>query len=436
MKTRIALLGLFLSASLPAQATDWPMFQYNARRQGVVSDRPQITRPGIRWRAPVGISGWLNSPVIADNTVFIGSAGQLWNQHDGLDFSVKKPTDSVMAFELGSGKLKWHAPAQQDVNQVAWADGLVLATGDEGAVWALDARTGALRWRTKLNGSSYQLLVQDEQIIVGDSSGQLYWLARSSGKVLRQKQLRGAIRAGATSDGQLVFVPTTAGQIYAFDPQGQMRWQADLNQIYPELNSDNYRPTLEIYNSPTLYKDLVIIGFARNTTYPDPALVALERERGILRWKAQGTPQRTDWGNLRSSPALYDDLLIYAEPYSNEIVAVAAESGQVSGSKAAGMVMFPQWSSPAVAGQTVYVPRFDGALYALNAASGQLRWQFYLGQAELAGPRLPEALGDDGNGGEWKPPVGDAIYSSPAIAANGDVLLAAGGYLYCLTQQP
>lgn len=436
MNKPLALLSLVLSThlSLPVLAADWPMFQYDARRQGAVPDRPEITRPGIRWRVPVGISSWLNNPVIADNTVFIGSAGQFWNEPDSLDFSAKRPTDGVMAFDLASGRLKWHAPAQQDVNQVAWDAGLVLATGDEGVVWALDARNGKERWRTRLNGSAYQLLVQGDQVIVGDSTGQLYWLDRSSGKIRRQQQLRGAIRAGAASDGQLVIVPTTAGQIYAFDLQGKQRWQADLNAVYAELNSDDYRPTLEIYNVPTLYQDLVILGFARDTTYAEPALVALERSSGKLRWKGQSMGQRADWGNLRSSPALYQDLLVYAEPYANDIVAIQAETGQATGSKAAGLVMFPQWSSPAVAGKTVYVPRFDGGLYALNASNGQLRWQFYLGQAELAGPRFPEALRYAGEGGEWKPPVGDAIYSSPALAANGDILLAAGGYLYCLTQ--
>jgi eukaryotic-like serine/threonine-protein kinase len=58
------------------------------------------------------------------------------------------------------------------------------------------------------------------------------------------------------------------------------------------------------------------------------------------------------------------------------------------------------WSSPAVAGGTVYFGSNDGMIYALKADSGKQVWQFKTGGAEMGGPTLEGrflyALSDDG----------------------------------------
>lgn len=125
--------------------------------------------------------------------------------------------------------------------------------------------------------------------------------------------------------------------------------------------------------------------------------------------------------------------LVYAEPYSNDIIQVDAATGTISRITAMGAPMFPQWSSPAVSGQVIYQPRFDGGLYALQAGSGQPLWQFYIGEPHLAGPDFP--LGVLEQQSEWTPQIGDAVYSSPALAADGRILIAAGGYLYCIGEK-
>jgi len=432
LRSTLLWTSLFLGLNhAAAQAADWPMFQYDATRQGRVAQRPDIQQPKILWAVPIGVAGWLNSPVIADNTVFIGSAGQVWNLPDGSAFTAAKPTDGVYAFDLKTGKLKWQSPAQHDVNQVLWHNGKVIATGDEGAVWALDAQSGKKLWSTALKGSGYQLLAVGSDIIVGDSKGQLLWLNSQNGQVKIRTQLDAAIRAGASSDGQRVFVATTQGTVYAFDNQGKIQWQQSLATFYPELIDASYPVRLEVYGAPTIFKDMLVLSFARDTTYDQPALVALDRQSGKLRWKGKDHGQQREWANIRSSPAVFEDYLIYAEAYSNEVFAIQGDLGQAIGGEKVGAIMFPQWASPAIAGSTVYVPRFDGGLYALDASNGHLKWQFYLGNRELAGERFPKDF-EYIKYGEWKPPVGDALYASPALAQDGRILLPAGGYLYCL----
>jgi outer membrane protein assembly factor BamB len=80
----------------------------------------------------------------------------------------------------------------------------------------------------------------------------------------------------------------------------------------------------------------------------------------------------------------------------------------------------------------VYVPRFDGALYAVRASDGGVLWQLYLGEERHVGPALPGALGAQ-TSCEWDVPVGAPLYAPPAIAADGTVIVGSGeGFLYAV----
>lgn len=434
------LCGMLCSGG-SAQAAEtyaWPMFQYNPQHSGQVQ-RPAISKPKLLWKAPVGVTGWLNSPVIDQQRVFVPSSGQLWNMPD-QSTDARHPGDGVMAFELETGKRLWVHPAQNDVNQVVLAAGSVIATGAEGAIWALDPATGEEHWRQELGAEGFQILAvpgpTGAQVVVGTGKGQLFWLDADSGQILRRSQLDGAIRAGVSWDGERFFAATIEGSVYAFDATGELVWQQSLRSLYPDLIDPDYPFRPEIYGSPTVYKDFVILGFARDSYYDSPALLALDRKNGKLRWKGVAYANKSEWGNIRTSPAIYHNLLLYAEPYSNTIVALDADTGHGLGGQNLGAPMFPQWSSPVVAGSTAYIPRFDGGLYALDANNGNILWQFYLGSPGLAGPDLPQILRDWANSGEtgWRPPIGDAIYTTPALAADGRLLLPAAGMLYCLGQ--
>jgi len=430
----LCLTSLFTPSVWAADSHAWPMFQNNTKHTGQV-DRPVITKPKILWKAPVGITGWLNSPVIGQNKVFVPSSGTFWNFSDQgkTQGKIKVPGDGVLAFDLDTGKQSWFSSAQNDVNNIVLSGDKVIATGDEGAVWALNAETGEELWRTKIQGEGFQLLALDKQIVVGTGKGQIIWLNANNGSIKQRSQLDAAVRAGIAWDGEHFFTATTEGSIYCFDAQGELLWQKSIRTFYPELIDPNYPVRLEVYGAPSIYKDFVIIGFARDSYYETPALLALDRHNGKLRWKASAYASKSDWGNIRTSPAIYDHFLLYAEPYSNTIVALDADTGKGLGGQNFGAVMFPQWSSPALAGSTLYVPRFDGGLYALDAKNGDRLWQFYLGDPSLAGPKLPAALKQQ-DGGEWKPKIGDAIYTSPALANDGRILIPVGGFLYCIGQ--
>lgn len=428
-------LALLLTLATPVPAADWPLFQKDPQHTGQAYPQRMIQKPVIRWKQPVGIAGWLNYPLIAEGMVYISSSGYLWQGADA-DFSKHDqdhPADGVYAFDLRTGTRRWYAPAYNDVNGIAWDQGLVLATGDEGAVWALDARTGQLKWRKNLGASTYQLLVHQGVAYTGDEQGRFYALDVASGKILWQLQLQGAIRAGAALAQDHLILGTTAGQVYSLSLKGKIRWQRAIQTFYPQYVQD--KTPIAVYASATIYQKTAILGFARDSYYAEPALISLDLDKGQLVWTAQSAGKRENWGNIRTSPVLYGDLLIYAEPYSNEIVAISAQTGQVLGSIAQGVEMFPQWASPALSGDLVVIPRHDGGLYALDADRGRPMWAFYIGEPHLAGPQFPEGIASGGGATYTHPTIGDAIFSSPAISAEGEILVAAGGYLYCISDE-
>jgi outer membrane protein assembly factor BamB/murein DD-endopeptidase MepM/ murein hydrolase activator NlpD len=411
-------------------AVDWPMFKGEMTRAGVSGSRA-IGDPVIRWRHRVGIQGWLNNPVVVGNRVFVGSSGDNHNEPDDAD--------GVYGFDLRTGDRLWFSPAGNDANGVAFADGLVIATGDEGAVWALDAGTGNVAWRVPVAGGKVYTnpLIVGDLVVVGGEAGDVVALEVQTGTIRWSARLDGAIRGGASSDGRTVYVASQGGDVGAFTLTGEPLWRTRVTyQDSPRASVQD----AQIYPAPTVAGDLLVVGYRRDSEGHDPAVVALDRATGQRRWPLQPPPEpdwagRVDWwANVRSSPAYYEGLLIYAEAYSNHVEALSAEDGRIVWESTCGVCQFPHWPSPAIAGGQVLIPRNDGGLYALDARSGSLRWSLYLGAEDLAGPTFPDGLLPDPQYDcAWVTGVGQPILASPAVAGNGCVVVGTEqGYLYCI----
>ncbi|MEO5731339.1 MAG: PQQ-binding-like beta-propeller repeat protein, partial [Byssovorax sp.] len=56
--------------------------------------------------------------------------------------------------------------------------------------------------------------------------------------------------------------------------------------------------------------------------------------------------------------------------YSGDVVGLDAATGTVRFRNTVGPCFYPSWAAPAAASDVVYVPRFDGSLYAVRAGDG------------------------------------------------------------------
>lgn len=404
-----------------ANAEGWSTFHGGGDRTGA-SAAPVVTAPRVLWSTQVGIQGWLNGPIVlGDQLVVVPSSGAAHNQPD--------PEDGVYALDFKTGRRAWFAHFDQDANGVAADASRAYATSDDGNVYALELRTGKVVWKQSGKGKMYSFpLLVDGKVVVGDGNGNLHAFAAADGKPLWSRGFIGAIRGGASTDGSSLYVTSQGGDVAKLGFDGKVLWKKRV--MRPAWNNQGPPDAIEVYAPPVLSGGLLIVTFARDTYYKDvPALVALDPRSGAERWRAKGPG---DWGNLRMAPASSTGALVYAEPYSGDIVGVAQTTGRVLWRKTVGPCFFPSWSSPAVAGDVAYVARFDGTLHAVRAASGKELWQVYLGDQRYAGkgrPKFPASK----YGCEWKVPVGHPIYSPVAVAKDGTILVGSGeGFLYAI----
>jgi len=168
-----------------------------------------------------------------------------------------------------------------------------------------------------------------------------------------------------------------------------------------------------VTSSPAVVGDTVYVGSNDNNLY------ALNLETGALKWKFK-TPSR-----VVSSPAVAGGV-VYFGSYDGNFYAVDAATGQLKwkfatagerrfagkhlhGSLPAAETMPDPFdvylSSPTVWENAVYFGSGDGSIYALDAASGKLKWEFQ---------------------------TGDVVHSSPAIADGTLFIGSWDSYFYAL----
>ena len=413
-----SLLLSGVSIDCATDVIDWTTLQGGMTRQGCVQART-ITNPKIVWQAQPGIGGWLNSPIIVNGTVYVGSAGVAQGQPDRRD--------GVWAFDLYTGDKEWFFGTTLDVNGIAFGNGIIVATGDEGRVWGIDARSGDLVWKEDLGVATYGYpLVVDDLVVIGDGNGFATAYDIRNGTRRWQKQADGSIRGGASSDGERIVFAGENREVVAVDLSGEELWRVKV------VGPDTAGALARIWAAPTFVGDFVVITMLREDTFIEPAITALNKSDGSIAWQAEDAAGiKHDWGSIRSSVAVVGDLLVFGEPYSDRLVAVDVLTGETMWDVATGAYCYPQWPSPAVVSGQVILPRHDGGLYAVSVETETPVWEIFLGDHDSPGA-FPAGSDVDGYC-DWGPEDGYSILASPAVAPNGYIVVGTlEGWLFAV----
>ncbi len=160
MKARLLLLAILLSAV--CDAGDWPMYRYNAERQGYTSEElPEKLSLVWVYQGPAPRSAWVlgwgrtgnqpsgiefdrvNQPIAAGELVIFGSSG------DG----------KVYALDAATGAEKWvfYTGAPIRFAPAAWKE-RVFAGSDDGYLYCLELKTGKLAWKHRGGPSDEKVL--------------------------------------------------------------------------------------------------------------------------------------------------------------------------------------------------------------------------------------------------------------------------------------
>jgi len=415
-----------------AQPIDWPTFQYNNARTGH-SEHPPIHRPAINWSTQLGIMGYLNCPVIDGDRVFVTSSGDRHNEAD--------PSDGVYCLSLDTGEILWHYLTPSDACGISIDRDHVYVGDDRGVLHAIDRATGDLSWHTEPSEGLFAVSIYSQPLLIGGmvladngfgrvfaydcATGEVRWSYPADGD-----QGLGVIRGGISSDGEHIYANFLHGHIACLTQGGRVAWSQDCEDWLS--NFDN------MYPAPTVADGFVYNAYARDTVYRSPALICHSvhgrNEWGDLSSNAQRYGGR-GFGNIRSSPAVYADTLIYAEPYGNDLIWIDRTTARLEHKLDVGASMFPHWPSPVIATDVLYLARHDGGLYAIDLEGRVEQWMIYLGDHTQAGRTdLPDDIYPPRTyGTEWDPNVGKPLYATPAIARDGRIVIGTGdGWLYCI----
>lgn len=315
-----------------------------------------------------------------------------------------------------------------------------------GRFFAMRALDGHVRWSKRLGSVSSQPTVNADGsvVFVGTDDGELLAVDTETGKVNWKYVTRGAILRPpvlvALDNGadkptdKLVIFSNEADQVYALDAQtGEFRWQykSDMPEEY----------TLRGHAGVTVAGDLVFTGFANGT------MVALRLKTGTPAWLTTIKGDADRFFDVDATPVALGDT-VYVTSSSGGVWAIDQATGLV------------RWRTPlngntpsqgngavgglATDGERLFVAAADLGVYALDL-DGNILWR----QGTRGGgePATPQIAGDlllyaltgaglyvvDKHTGtllEYFDP-GDGVSADPVIADNRDLYVMSNrGILY------
>jgi outer membrane protein assembly factor BamB len=325
-----------------------------------VPARDSLTAPVATpvWTFDAGSALWAG-PTFAGGRVYVG--GQ-----DG----------GVFALDARTGKQVWTFHAGGAIRTrptVAGRDLYVPA--DDGFLYQLDAATGEQRWRVRIVDRPIERLPFDDpksrydrfgsDVVV--AGGRLY-VGTHDGRVLALDPKDGA-RVWAFQAGDAVLAAPAVGagrvvfgsydkHVYALDAAtGRELWRRDTKGA--------------VVSTPALHGDVAIVG---NRAYD---LLGLDVRTGEVRWK------RYVWMSWVESSATLRDAVAYVG--SSDAAAVFAVDAATGAKRWTADVQGWAWGQPAVTGSRVYTGTssqvgypagHQGGVLALDRATGAVTWRY------------------------------------------------------------
>lgn len=301
-----------------------------------------------------------SSPIAQNGIVYIGS-------EDGYFYAIDEK----------SGNLKWKFKTNGAIHSSASIFNDIVYFGSfDGHYYAVNAKTGKEVWRFKTKGEHWysevgmwgmkpsDLLMADlwdfylstpavyldpktALVIFGSSDGTMYAVDAKKGNLKWSFHTKAAIHSTPVLEKSTVYFGGWDGVFYALDCKtGKEKWKF-ATEIKTGFTG--------IQASATVSNGIVYFG-AR-----DPYLFALDAKNGKLIWKYNA---ENSW--ILSSAVIKDNTIYVGTSDTYALLALDAKTGEEKYRfKGNGYV----YSSPAIAGNTVYFGDFTGNFFSLNLLS-------------------------------------------------------------------
>lgn len=357
----LGLAAALAAAELPAQT----QFRGSPAREGVAASPAPRAQVSVRWQFATG-RRIVSSPVWSAGVLYVGS-------DDGHLYALDAAS--------GHLRWAWRTEGPV-ASTPAVAEGRVHVLSYDGRVHTLDAASGVPLWTFSTSGERrfearglhgmqpraqtfadmYDVFLSSPavaggMVTFGSGDGHIYAVDAATG-ALRWKFRTGDVvhASPAVADGA-VFVGSWDGKLYALDAAtGAQRWVFQGGTDPLMFNQQGFQ------SSPAVANGVVYSGSR------DAHVYALDAKTGRERWRfATGA----SW--VISSPAVADERVHFATSDSARYHVVDASSGKPIIEQSSTAFVF---SSPVLAGDVVLLGVLNGALQARDRASGALLWEF------------------------------------------------------------
>ena len=426
--------GLVVAAAVPsALAAQDAMFRGGPSHNGVYASSAPTLRT-VAWKFKTG-GRVLSSPVVADGVLYVGAS-------DG----------TVYALDATNGAQKWRFRTGGPVaSSPAVGGGLVYFSSLDGKVYAVDAATGAERWsfatkgerrftapgihgaipRTEQMPDPFDVFLSSPTLVsgtlyIGSGDQHVYALDAATGALRWSFATGDVVHASPAVANGLVYIGSWDRNLYAIDAAtGRERWR------YTTGNDTVIYNQIGIASSAAVANGLVFVGGR------DGHFHAVDALTGELRWKHDN---RMGW--TIASPAVRDGVVYFPTSDGTRFKALDAITGAVKLNIENNAVSF---SSPAIAGDTVFYGTSDGWLHAVDIHTGKVvaqfqsdgsrenlaQWQDSTGKF-LSGRMYPDRTLDGMMLGLRTMFTVGSILSSPAIVIGVLYVGSTDGHVYAL----
>lgn len=178
-----------------------------------------------RWRARVANEIW-STPVTDGSAIYLA----------GMDGSV-----TALGFD---GARKWRTAVAEAAiaGTPTLKDGVLYLGSYDRRLYAIDARTGAVQWRSAETATNWfwtEPLVDGDTLYAGNLDGRVYALDRATGvRRWRSENLGSQVRGRLALKDGVLLAPTRGGQLWGLRPDsGQKAWEPAQvgGQLYSDL---------------------------------------------------------------------------------------------------------------------------------------------------------------------------------------------------------
>jgi outer membrane protein assembly factor BamB len=433
MKYLIALL--YAAVSIPAFSQTLAVFRGDAQHSGIYQQLGVPLLHGIKWKFKTG-GAVISTPAVIDGTAYFGS-------NDHYLYAVNL-ADGVQRWRFKTGSRVTSSPAVYN--------GLVYFASYDGNIYAVDAKSGEQRWKFASAGerrfTGHHLhgadpagesmpdpfdfylsspTVDANTVYVGSGDGNIYALDAASGALRWKFRTGNVVHASpAIADG-MVYIGSWDSYFYAIDAaSGQERWRFKTGEDHEIANQ------VGIQSSAAVVDGMVYFGCR------DSNLYALDAVSGTKKWAYSN---KGSW--VISTPIAKDGTLYFATSDSALFNAVDAKSGVLKYSLS--FHHWPMFSSPAIAGRNLYIGSHAGTLVAIDLDKHATAWTFSTDGANRNAAALTKKDGDPNYGaafsdtfyddlviGVWKMLSVGAVLSSPVIERDVIYFGSTDGNVYAI----